>query len=1134
MAKGKKKNKQADKGELGLGSLSLAEGEPSATQEQPEPSTSQDTKKEVESVPEKKEEVKEEGSEGLGLGLGGGKKKQRKGAVEAAKKDDSDTKKAESEPEKVESVPEKKEEVKEEGSEGLGLGLGGGKKKQRKGAVEAAKKDDSDTKKAESEPEKVESVPEKKEEAKEEEPEGLGLGLGGGKKKPRKKKPAAAAAAPTPVVAAPAASTPTLGPPPVVVKPPETVTAPIPELKKESPPPGTGRGWGAPWSAPAHQTPPAAFVPQQAPIQPQVAAPPAFVQQARPSAGRGRGQQPYDSKISVISSSQSSVSSTSSRSSTAVACRFQIPAKVPGGKVPAHKIKVVTNYLEMKIQPIKVNRYDVAIKPDRPKKFLPKVFAAAKAIKFPNQFIAFDQRKNCYALTPLVKPNEERCTINVEILDDNDAKMAFEVSLKLTGVVDLGTIINHMKNQGSSLNTPMEAIQCVDVILQQGTLENYVKAGRQFFKRPRNPIDLFDGLEMWTGLFQSAIFTSRAFINIDVAHKGFPKQQSLVDALVKDFRLDPSRPLDRQRGFEAFQHFIKGLRVKANIGGAGAKQREFICNGVVDPPSRISFQLTDHDGRPTKEITVAKYFEIEKKCRIKYPNLNCMWVGPKDKNIYYPMELLDVVYGQALNKQLNERQLSTMVRQAATPPSERLEKIKEVIRDMNYSASPCFKHFKMEIDNQFLQVDAKILEAPKIDVGTGRPIDPRRGVWQASRLLKPSALESWGFIVVEANANECNCDGIIQLLLKVGRQMGMAVNSPAFTNFNVTQQDLRNVLLTAQERKLNFMFIIVSGRDKDAYHKIKRKAELEVGILTQCIKEMTASRRMNEQTIRNILLKVNSKLMGINQALDNRSLPPCLRSGGVMVVGADVTHPSPDQMSVPSIAAVTASLDSKCFIYNIEMSVQTPKHEIIVDFENMMFDHLKVYKSHQNALPRKIFVFRDGVSEGQFAQVMNSELVAVQRAYARLDQVNKPEILFLLVQKRHHTRFFMGDKNPQNVEPGTVVDTHIVHPKELDFYLVSHQAIKGTARPTRYHAICNDGNIPSDEVEQLTYYLCHLYSRCTRSVSYPTPTYYAHLACFRAKSLTHGDRYNNVDLEKQPQRLRVLDRMLRCSRMFFV
>ena len=29
--------------------------------------------------------------------------------------------------------------------------------------------------------------------------------------------------------------------------------------------------------------------------------------------------------------------------------------------------------------------------------------------------------------------------------------------------------------------------------------------------------------------------------------------------------------------------------------------------------------------------------------------------------------------------------------------------------------------------------------------------------------------------------------------------------------------------------------------------------------------------------------------------------------------------------------------------------------------------------------------------------------------------------------------------------------------------------------------------------------MCHIYSRCERSVSYPAPTYYAHLAAFRAR-----------------------------------
>ena len=37
--------------------------------------------------------------------------------------------------------------------------------------------------------------------------------------------------------------------------------------------------------------------------------------------------------------------------------------------------------------------------------------------------------------------------------------------------------------------------------------------------------------------------------------------------------------------------------------------------------------------------------------------------------------------------------------------------------------------------------------------------------------------------------------------------------------------------------------------------------------------------------------------MGVNQALEARSIPQCIRDGSVMVVGADVTHPSPDQVN---------------------------------------------------------------------------------------------------------------------------------------------------------------------------------------------------------------------------------------------
>lgn len=45
--------------------------------------------------------------------------------------------------------------------------------------------------------------------------------------------------------------------------------------------------------------------------------------------------------------------------------------------------------------------------------------------------------------------------------------------------------------------------------------------------------------------------------------------------------------------------------------------------------------------------------------------------------------------------------------------------------------------------------------------------------------------------------------------------------------------------------------------------------------------------------------------------------------------------------------------------------------------------------------------------------------------------------------------------------------------------------------------------------------MCHMFSRCTRAVSYPAPTYYAHLAAFRARAW--WDRYlqNFINLQKK-------------------
>lgn len=59
--------------------------------------------------------------------------------------------------------------------------------------------------------------------------------------------------------------------------------------------------------------------------------------------------------------------------------------------------------------------------------------------------------------------------------------------------------------------------------------------------------------------------------------------------------------------------------------------------------------------------------------------------------------------------------------------------------------------------------------------------------------------------------------------------------------------------------------------------------------------------------------------------------------------------------------------------------------------------------------------------------------------------------------------------------------------------------MQGTSRPSHYHVLWDDNQFSADELQCLTYQLCHTYVRCTRSVSIPAPAYYAHLVAFRAR-----------------------------------
>jgi eukaryotic translation initiation factor 2C len=188
---------------------------------------------------------------------------------------------------------------------------------------------------------------------------------------------------------------------------------------------------------------------------------------------------------------------------------------------------------------------------------------------------------------------------------------------------------------------------------------------------------------------------------------------------------------------------------------------------------------------------------------------------------------------------------------------------------------------------------------------------------------------------------------------------------------NDTISDIEKCLQELATKGYRLVFVIIQDRN-DCYAKVKQAAELRVGILTQCIKGNTIFRmgRGNPMmTIGNILLKVNAKLNGKNHEIDESSYTKFNAvNSGVMFVGADVTHPSPDQRDIPSVVGVAASYDNVGFRYQCAWRLQDPKKEMIEDLENILVEQLRFYGVKNKKLPGKIMYYRDGVSEGQFLE----------------------------------------------------------------------------------------------------------------------------------------------------------------------
>ncbi|XP_078436609.1 protein argonaute MEL1-like [Wolffia australiana] len=804
------------------------------------------------------------------------------------------------------------------------------------------------------------------------------------------------------------------------------------------------------------------------------------------------------------------------------------PLRRPGYGGVGRKIKVRTNHIPVQLSAKQIFHYDVAITPEVASKAVNMSIINELVLLYGESHlerrkVAYDRSKSLYTAGPLSFEFKE---FEIE-LKDQPKPRKFKVVLRSAATIELTHL--QMFLMGRTHDEPKETIHALDVALRQTASRMYTPVARSFFSPSLGGrAQIGEGCEYWMGFYSSLRPTQIGLsLNIDISATAFYEPILVTDFMYSylNFRDDRSRFTDTDR--LRLKKALRGVKVK--VTHQRNAPRRYRVNGVTPTPAKDSiFSLTDGADR---KISVADYFREQYGLQLKYAHWPCLIAGSEKKPIFLPMEVCVIVEGQRYTKKLNERQVTCLLRATCTRPGEREKRISNVVSGCKFADDQLIREFGLSVSRESSVVDARVLSPPTLqynESGREKVCQPSMGQWNMNnkRMFEAGKVDHWAFL----NLSSLREDSLNRFIHQLGvtcQQIGILFNPAPMMKFapdlrkaslpqvlNHVHVHCSNVLKQSGRDHLKLLIVVLPERI-NCYGQIKKICDTSLGIVTQCCLPKNVD-KCNRAYLENLSLKINVKVKGRNTVLVDavRRQIPLVSDKPTIIIGADVTHPSPGEDSSGSIAAVVASTDwPEISRYSCLLSAQPPRQEIIADLcksvENSMIrKHLLKFYQKVRRKPDRIIFYRDGVSEGQFNEVLLYEVDAIRKACATLEENYFPRVTFIVVQKRHHTRLFPLDNKDAdrsgNVLPGTVVDTGICHPTQFDFYLCSHAGIQGTSRPTHYHVLYDENNFSADNIQSLTNKLCYTYARCTRSVSVVPPVYYAHLAAARARYYVDG------------------------------
>ncbi|KZL66534.1 rna interference and gene silencing protein, partial [Colletotrichum incanum] len=705
-------------------------------------------------------------------------------------------------------------------------------------------------------------------------------------------------------------------------------------------------------------------------------------------------------------------------------------------------------------------------------------------------------------------------------------------------------------------------------------------------------LDIGSGLTAMRGFFASVrAATCRVLVNVNVSHGAFYqagpldqlilrfdaqlRNKSKIEAFLKRLKIRTTHlPEKKNKSGEVIPRIktIYGLATpndgqglahppRVREYGAGPKHVEFWLDNhtQTDPSTREETVSGTRkkkkkkakgavpDG-PSASTTSGKYISVYDFFLTSYgrdiinSDIPVVNVGTRENPTYLPPEVGVVVQGQTAKSRLSPGQTQQMIRFAVRKPGDNATSIvQEGLRTTGLSpqTNVLLGQFGISVTPSLITVPGRLLREPKVVYKQNKPARVRFGNWSMADMQFNTAgnLKKWSYVLLSLPGyrdafDAASLAAVIQSFGSALKATGLMVSPPLQgrrLSLNSSDDAQLDQLLEKAALSLDLLLIVLPDTNTPLYNRVKHCGDFKYGIHTICVVgHKLAKQTGQDQYFANVALKVNLKLGGNNQLIDSSQLG-LVSEDKTMVVGIDVTHPSPDSSRrAPSIAGMVASVDRWLGQWPAILRIQSEaRQEMVSSLTDMLKSRLQLWKDigKHRELPENILVYRDGVSEGQYQMVIDKGVPLLRKAceemYQPADQKKGlPHFTVVIVGKRHHTRFYPtreadADRS-SNPKPGTIVDRGVTEARNWDFFLQAHATIQGTARPAHYFVVLDEifrnryKRIPppfqnvADLLEDLTQSMCYIYGRATKAVSICTPAYYADILCERARCYLSG------------------------------